>query len=359
MVAQLEDSEGLDFEDIGVGTEAGGAGGVAATLRKLYADTPLGFVINRLLSSIPVLVGVSFIVFLLLNVLPGGTVASILGDSSTPKLIHELTIKLGLNKPFFVRYFDWLRAVVLHGSFGNSLVNGVPVNHTIAVRLPVTAEIGGFAFVEALIFAIPVALIAAARPRGFVDRMNVVISMFGFSCPQFVFALLLILVFADHLGLFPSIGFTPISQGLWTNLHGIILPATAIALPLFCGYTRVLRADVAQQLDSADYVLLARAKGLPRRVVVVRHAFRNGLFNFVTLTLLNVGFILGGQVLIEQIFGIPGMGLLLLQSIDNKDVVTVQAVVVVLASMVVITNLLGDLLYAVLDPRVRTVHGRD
>ena len=205
------------------------------------------------------------------------------------------------------------------------------------------------------LLAIPVAVLAARRkPKGVIDRLSVLVSMIGFSCPQFVFAeLLMILIFAVHLRIVPALGFQPLSAGLWTNLHSIILPACTLGFGIFCGYTRLLRADLIDQMNQEDYIITARAKGVAPYRILIRHALRNSIFGLITVVALNVGTLVGGAVIIEQIFGLPGMGQELLQSINNRDITTVQAIVSLLAVTVVVANLVADILYAVLDPRIR------
>jgi peptide/nickel transport system permease protein len=315
----------------------------------------LRVVLRRLFQSIPVLLGVSFIVFLVLNILPGGTAVALLGVNATPKLVHALDVRLGLDRPFFDRYFHWLWQA-LHGNLGDSLENNLPVARTLGERLQPSLEIGLAAFFEALIFAIPTAIAVAKRPHGVLDRLNVAVSMFGFSCPTFLLGLLGIIVFAVNLHWLPATGYVPISAGLGPNIKSIVLPSATVAFGLFCGYTRILRADLVDQMRGEDYIMTARAKGLSQWRILIRHAFRNALFNMITVVVLNIGTLVGGQVLVEQIFAIPGMGLLLISSINNRDIVTVQAEVTLIACAIVAANLLADVLYMVLDPRIR--HGR-
>jgi peptide/nickel transport system permease protein len=322
--------------------------------RRIYRNNIVRIIVVRLLQSIPVIIGVSFIVFLLLNLLPGGTVGALLGQNSTPALVHALTIKLGLNHPLMQRYFHWLWQAV-RGNFGDSLVNGVPVAGTIANRLPVSAEVGVFAFVAALFFAIPVSLLAARKPHSIFDRFIFVLNMLAVSCPVFVIALLGVIVFAVHLHWVPAFGFVPLSKGLGPNLRSIVLPSMSIALGIFSQYTRIVRADLIDQMNGEDYIVTARAKGLSAQRILLIHAFRNALFNLITVVVINLGFIITGSVILESIFGIPGMGLLLINALQLRDVVTIQAVVALIATIVVISNLAADLLYSVLDPRIR--HG--
>jgi len=321
----------------------------------IYQSAITRLIVKRLVHSIPVVIGCTFIVFTLLNILPGGAVGAILGVNATPALEHALTIRLGLNHPFLNRYLLWMWHA-LHGNLGNSLLNNIPVEKTLGERLPVSIEIGLVAFLEALIFAVPTAILVARKPGGIADRISIAISMFGFSCPAFLLGLLAIIVFSVDLHWLPSIGFTPLSAGLGPNLKSIAMPSATVAFGLFCGYTRILRADLVDQMNGEDYITTARAKGLSSWRVLIRHAFRNALFNLVTVVVLNIGTLVGGQVLIEEIFGIPGMGLLLISSVNQRDIVTVQAEVTVIACAIVCANLIADVLYLLLDPRLR--HGR-
>lgn len=306
---------------------------------------------RRIVQAIPVVFGASFITFALLNLLPGDTATAILGDSATPATIAALDRKLGLNQPFFERYGHWLGGI-LHGNFGQSLLSPQTVLRTISERLPVTLELVILSTVLALIATIPVSLAAANRPRATVDRLSVALSMAGLSVPGFVVAIVLILIFGVHLHTLPATGFTPLSHGLGPNLRTMILPSVTIAFGIFCAYTRVLRADLIEHMSSEDYVLLARAKGLSRWQVLVRHVFRNAMFPFITLVGLHFGTLIGGTVIVETIFALPGIGQLLINSIQLKDVPVVQAIVILIACSVVVVNLLTDILYTVLDPRV-------
>lgn len=309
-------------------------------------------ILTRLLGLIPLLFAISFIAFASVNVLPGNVVQQLLGLNAYPSAVHALDLKLGLNEAFFPRYFIWL-GHVLQGNLGLSLTNSVPVSSELTQRIPVTAEIVAVALLVAWVVAIPVALWAALKPRGLVDRLSLVTSMSGLSTPPFVLALLGIWIFADHLHLVSAIGFVPMSAGFFSNLHSIILPSAVLAFGLCCAYTRILRADLIDQLNGEDYIVTARAKGIGEWAIVVKHAFRNSLFSLVTVAALNLGVLLGGTVILEEIFGIPGVGLLLLNAIGYRDAPTVEAIVLFLGCCVVVANLIGDLMYGLLDPRAR------
>jgi peptide/nickel transport system permease protein len=204
-----------------------------------------------------------------------------------------------------------------------------------------------------LLFTVPVALLAARRPGGIFDRVSMAVSMIGLSTAPYVLALVLVFVFAVELDVLPSIGFVAIGDGLLLNLKSLILPATSIGFPLFCFYTRLLRADILDKMQGEDYVVTAQAKGVGPWRVLLRHALPNSLFGLLTLVALNFGTLVGVTVIIESIFALPGIGQALLQAINNRDVLVVEAIVLALATVVVLANLVADLLYLVLDPRIR------
>lgn len=310
---------------------------------------------RRLATAVPVLWGVSIVTFVVLNMMPGNTARQLLGAEATPEQVRQLQAELGLDDPLWMRYWDWLTGA-LSGDFGNSLTSGQAVSGLLGLRMAVSFELVGFAFVICVGLAVPVALLAARKPGGFADRLSMVVSMTGLSMANYVLALLLVLVFAVQLSLFPAIGFVPPSEGIAANLQSLTLPAVSIAFPLFAFYTRFLRGDLLEQTQGEDYIMTARAKGIGPWPVLLRHAFRNSLFGLLTIVGLNLGTLIGATVIIEQIFGLPGIGQLLLAGINNRDVPIVQACVLLFAVCVVLANLLVDLLYAVLDPRIRYGH---
>jgi len=276
----------------------------------------------------------------------------LLGANATQQATDELRKDLHLNEPFFDRYWHWFSGAI-HLSFGTSLSSGQPVSTILGQRLPVSLELVGFAFLISVVLAIPIAVLAASKPGGIADRISIAVSMFGLSVPNFVIGLLLILIFAVHLRVLPAIGFVPISQGLGSNIKSLVLPASTIAFGLLCSYTRLLRGDIVEQMEEEDYIVTAKAKGVSPKQILIRHALRNSLFGLITLIGLNFGQLIGGTVIIEQIFALPGIGQALLQAIGLRDVILVEAIVTILSAGVVISNLVADLLYAVLDPRIR------
>ena len=321
-------------------------------VRRIVRSTALRIVATRLLQAIPVMWAVTLLTYSLMNLLPGGSTLSLAGPGASSAEVQAITLRLHLNEPFWTRYYHWLVGMV-HGNFGSSYSTGQPVSKILAVRLPVTAELVVLAMFLSVAFAIPLATLAVRRPHGIADRLSLVICMTGLSIPGFVLGLIMILIFAVHLRVLPAVGFTPLSAGIWPNLRTMILPASTLGFALMCNYTRVLRADLADQMRGEDYILTARAKGIAPWQVLIRHALRNSAFSLLTLIGLNLGVLLGGTVLIEEIFSIPGMGSALIQAVETQDVIVVEAVVVVLSLGVVVSSLLTDLLYAVLDPRIR------
>jgi peptide/nickel transport system permease protein len=307
---------------------------------------------KRLATAIPVLWGVSLVTFLVINVMPGDAAQQLLGANATPDQVAQLRSQLHLDQPVFERYVNWL-GDVLTGDLGSSFASDQPVTSILSERLPVTFELLGYAFVVSLGLTVPVALPAARRPNGIVDRLSMMVSMVGLSVANYVLALLLVYVFAVKLDWLPAIGYVNPADGLWPFIKSLTLPAVSIGFPLFCFYTRLLRADILEQMQGEDYVLTARAKGIGPWRVLIRHALPNSLFGLLTLVALNLGTLIGATVIIESIFALPGIGQSLLQAINNRDVAVIEAIVLVLSVVVVVANLIADLLYAVLDPRIR------
>lgn len=320
-------------------------------LGRLASSASLRLAVRRLVIAIPVLWGVTALTFAVISVLPGNAAQQLLGAQATPQQVHQLEQQLGLQKPPLQRYGEWLGGVVT-GNLGKSIANGQPVTTIIGQRLPVTLELVLFAIGVSLVLTVPVALLAAHRPGGLADRFSMAVSMLGLSMANYVLALLLVLVFAVRLPFFPAIGFVPLGDNVLGNLRSLTLPAVAIGFPLFCFYTRLLRADLVDQMQE-DYVVTARAKGVSPWRVLVRHALRNSLFGLLTIVGVNLGTLIGATVIIEQIFGLPGLGQQFIQAINVRDVTVIEGVVLVLATAVVLANLLTDVLYAALDPRIR------
>lgn len=305
----------------------------------------------KVAQAIPVLLLVTVATFLLVEFLPGDLAASIAGASATPEQIEAVRQELNLDASMPVRYVTWLGQIST-GDFGRSVQTGQPVLEAIAQRLPVSLLLMTFAQVIALGIAIPVALVSALNPRGWFDRISGAISFALVSIPPFVFAVLLIFAVALNLKWLPATGYVPFSEDPLGSLKSLLLPAVALAGSLIATYHRVLRGDLRDTLQQ-DYLLMARAKGLNARYLLTRHALRPSSFSLITLAGLNVGRLISGAVIIEVIFALPGIGQLMVSSLFSRDFTVLQAMVLFTAVTFIVVNIGVDLLYAVIDPRVR------
>lgn len=311
-----------------------------------------GIAARRLLQLIPVVVGVSFLTFAILNLIPGSAALADTGAFGTASQIRAISEKLGLDKPYFTRYGLWVWHAI-HGNLGTSYVSGQSVVDMLRSRIPVSLELLLLSVLGALIVSVPVAILSARRPLGSFDWFARTAGMLSLSIPGFVFCLLFLLVFAVALKWLPTSGFTPLSGGILSNLRTMALPVLVQISILFGSYSRILRADMVDQLTYEDYVLIARSKGISQRRVLVNHVFRNSVFSLITIVGTQIGILIAGGAIAETIFSLPGLGQLLINAINSKDIPVVQALVVLIALVVVIMNLLTDLLYMALDPRVR------
>jgi peptide/nickel transport system permease protein len=320
-------------------------------VRRVTGSPALQLVGRRLLTAIPVLLGVTFLTFVVMNLIPGNPARLILGINATPGQIEQTDIKLGLNHPFWDRYWLWLDGL-LHGNLGVAYSNQQSVNTDLAQHLPTTCWLLLYTLVVSLGLGIIVAVLAARKPNGVADRISLAVSMLGLSIAPYVLALVLIYVFAVKVQWFPAI-----SNSLGSNplqaIRALTLPAASIGFPLFAVYSRLLRADIVEQMQREDYIVTAKAKGVaPWRVLIV-HATRNSMFTLITLVALNLGTLIGAVAIIEPIFSLPGIGAELINAIQINDLPLVEGIVVVFALVTVAGNLLADLMYAVLDPRIR------
>ena len=294
---------------------------------------------------------VTFFTALLLDFVPGDPAAYLAGDGATPETIATVREQYGFDDPFLTRYWHWLTGV-LHGDFGTSYVTKQPVLDSIMERLPVTVELAVLAMIVALAVSIPLAVSTAYRANGPYDRVMAAGSYAVISVPSFVIALVLTYFFAYRWQLFPIFGWTRLTENPAENLRSAVLPVLSIAAGTSVVLYRVFRADLTQILQE-DYISLARAKGASPRRVMWRHAVKPASFSLLTLSALQLAAFLGGTVVVEQIFQLPGIGSLLLSSIQARDLVVVQGIVLFIAVVFLIVNLLVDLLYGLLDPRVR------
>jgi peptide/nickel transport system permease protein len=311
----------------------------------------LAYAIRRILATIPVMLTVAFFVFSLLYLAPGDPAAIIAGDQATPADIDRIRASLGLDRPFLVRFGDWLWHI-LHGDLGTSIFTNLPVTHMIAQRLEPTLSLMVLTVVLSLMVAIPMGVLAAWKQGSWIDRLVMVLAVFGFSTPVFVVGYLLAYVFALKLGWLPVQGFTPISHGLWPFLRTLLLPAVALGLIYIALIARITRATMLEVL-SQDYVRTARAKGVGQRGILFVHALKNAAVPIVTVVGLGVALLIGGAVVTETVFAIPGLGRLTTDAILQRDYPVIQGVVLMFSFAYVIVNLLVDLLYTLFDPRIR------
>jgi peptide/nickel transport system permease protein len=312
------------------------------------------FALTRARRLLIVFFTVTLLTFLLVNVLPGDVAYDIAGQEASPEQVQRIRADLGLDRPVAVRYAGWL-AHFATGDWGKSYRTGEPVREAILSRFPVSFELMLFATILALAAALPAALLCAVRPGGIVDRAIAAAGFLSLSIPPFVGSIVLILVFALHFGLLPATGYVPFLEDPWQNLRAFVLPGLALALAEWTVLMRVLRADLISVLQE-DYIALARAKGLPRWRILLLHALRPASFSTLTIVGLQIGIVIGGAVIVETIFALPGVGRLLINAIYARDFLIVQGVVTFIAIVYVVVNFTVDLLYLALDPRLRTEH---
>jgi peptide/nickel transport system permease protein len=307
------------------------------------------YVGRRLLALIPIAFGVTLLVFLLIHLIPGDPARTILGNKATPARIALLHQEWGLDKPLPVQYVKFLGRLV-QGDLGQSLFYDEPAGTLVVQRLPVTLWLVAFGAVFAVAIAVPLAALAATRRDRLADHVVRTVPLVGLGFPPFWVGIVLLLLFALNLGqLFPVGGY---GEGFAEHVHSLILPALTVALGIAPILVRSLRASLIEVLDS-EYVTTARAKGVPARRVLVRHGLRNAIISTVAVLGVLVAYLIGGTVVIEKVFDLPGLGQLMINSINQRDFPVVQAVTLVFAVCVVLVYLLADVVHALLDPRVR------
>jgi peptide/nickel transport system permease protein len=326
-----------------------GGSGARDSARRISGSPALRMMGRRLLAAIPVIIGVTFMTFSIMSALPNDTAQAILGLNATPSAVASLNHQLGLDQPFWVQYWHWLDNV-LHGNLGTS-IQGLSVNHELAIHLPTTLMLLAYALVVSTLLAILVAALAARKPNGIADRLSLIVSMLGLSFAPYAFALLLIIVFAVKLHWFPVLSGAINSPGAF--FQSLTLPACSLGFGLFAIYTRILRADMVEQMQREDYIVTAKAKGVAPWQVLIRHALRNSLFTLITVVGLNLGGLVGAAAIIETIFQVQGIGNDLLTGVSDHDLPLIEGITLVFALVTVAGNLLADLAYAVLDPRIR------
>lgn len=313
-------------------------------------------VVRRLAHLTTVLLVVTFLVALLLNMLPGDPAQVIAGDNATAEQVAQVRADLHLDQSIWVQYGHWMGGV-LSGDLGTSYRTGQTVLDAVLQRLPVSLQLMLMAQAIAILVAIPLALLMAHRPRGLLARFGNLGSVIAISTPEFVLALGLIFLGAMTFGWFPATGFVPMSDGIGANIWSMMLPALAVAIEPAGTYLRLLRGDLERTLQD-DFILAAHAKGMSTTNILFRQALRPSSISLTTLAGLNIARLLGTAVVVESIFGLPGMGRLMVESINASDLVMVQGVVCVIALAYVLVNALTDLAYPLIDPRMRLGGGR-
>lgn len=310
------------------------------------------YMVRRIGAAIPILLLVTILVFLTTHVLPGDAAVVALGPEATPAALEAMRERMGLNRPLHEQYLDWLGGVV-RGDLGRSLVDNTPVSRAIMHALPVTIQMVFMAMIVAFVIGVPAGVISATKRGTLSDVFASVLGLAGISLPGFWAAILLIYAFSLHFSWFPSSGFVRIGEGGWlANLHHAVLPAVALGIRPAGVFMRQVRSSVLEVVRN-DYVRTARAKGLGENRIITRHVLRNALIPVVTVSGAELASLLGNVVVIDTIFGIPGFGRLIYNSILRQDVITMQSVVLVFAAMVIVVNLLVDLSYPLLDPRIK------
>lgn len=296
------------------------------------------------------LLAVSIVSFLLIALLPGDLALVILSDAATPERVAALRQELGLDQPIWVRYLTWL-GNLLQGNFGNSIHSGEPTLEVILSRLPVTIELILLTQLLALVIAIPLAIWSAYRRGSAFDHATLMFCLVKLSLPSFVLALGLIYVFALQLGWLPATGFVSLEEGLRDNIESMILPVTALALTEAPIYLRLLRSEMVSTLQQ-NYISLARGMGLPTWRILIQNALRPSSLNLITVVGVNMGRLMGGAIIIETMFALPGIGQLLVESVYQQEYLMTQGIVLFVGVMFIVINLLTDLVYAVVDPRL-------
>lgn len=309
------------------------------------------YIIKRLLSLIPVLFVVSIVIFLLIHITPGDPAAVILGIDATEEQKQELRIEMGLDQPIVKQYFTWI-ANALQGDLGNSYFMKEPVTESIKSHLLPTLSLAVFAQIITLIIAIPLGIAAANRRGTIADQSIMGVSLLGMSIPSFLLGLFFILLFGVKLGWLPVAGYQPLSAGFATHLKYLIMPAISLGAIQAALVARMTRTSMLEVLGS-DYIKTAKAKGVKKRVIIFKHAFKNAFLPILTVVGQTFGVLVAGAVVTETIFNIPGMGQLIINSVERRDYSVIQGLVLFVTVSYVFINLIIDLLYGLIDPRVR------
>lgn len=303
----------------------------------------LKYIIKKLILMIPVLIGLTIIVFMILHMSDGSPVDLIVGPNATPEVYENITKSLGLDKPLYVQYFTFLKGI-LKGDLGKSILQNRPVTELIAERFPVTLKIGLYSIILSFLIAVPVGIISAVNRNTYKDYIAMTGALVGISMPTFWFGLLLIYFFAYRLQWFPISGYGTVKH--------LVLPVITVGLTDAAVTARMVRSSMLEVIGE-DYIRTAKSKGLSEKLVINKHALKNALIPVITILGMRIGWIFGGSVILETVFSIPGIGRLMVDAIFSRDYPVVQGSMLVLAATVLIGNLIADILYAVVDPRIK------
>ena len=307
----------------------------------------LKYIFKRILMMIPVLLGVLFLVFTMNEISPGDPAAMIAGDAASVEVVEQIREDLGLNKPLPVRFFNYTKNLVLHGDLGTSYKTKRPVLDEVMDRLPTTILLSLTSAAFAVFLSIPIGIISAIKQNTWIDNLLMVLALIGVAMPEFWQGLMTIILFSVKLGWFPSYGFT-------TPAHWF-MPVLTIGTGAMASLVRITRSSMLEVIRQ-DYIRTARAKGQTERKVIISHALRNSMIPIITAIAIQLGSMLGGAIVTETVFAIPGIGMLMIQSIKARDYPTIQGAVVVIAVMFSLLNLVVDIIYTFVDPRLKSIY---
>ena len=310
-----------------------------------------GYIIKRILATIPVMVIVALFVFGLLHITPGDPAAIIAGDYASPADVEAIREKLGLNEPIHIQFYTWVKSLA-DGDMGVSVFSNLPVTQLIGQRVEATLMLSILTTIFALMAALPLGVLAAWKSRTFIDRFCMIFAVLGFSVPVFVIGYILMYVFAIQLKWLPVQGYKELADGLWPCIRSLILPSLALGTLYTALIARITRASVMEVL-AEDYIRTAKAKGLNSATFLIRHALKNAAVPIVTIIGVGIALLIGGVVVTESVFNIPGLGRLTVDAILHRDYPVIQAVIIIFSGIYVLINLLVDLSYVFFDPRIR------
>lgn len=311
----------------------------------------IGYIANRLLAILAVLLLMSAIIFAVTQMLPGNVAHMIAGQFATPDVVAAIEAKLGLNDPFYIQYWRWISGF-LTGDLGRSLIMERPVAPLIGEALENSAVLAVSSFIFVTIIGIALGILAAIRQNSLIDHAVSFFTYLGISIPEFFWGIVLVIIFARYLNWLPSGGLAESSAGIASQVSHLILPTATLTFTLIAHVSRLTRSSMIETLRS-QYVRNARAKGLPERVVILRHALRNALLPTITVLAIDFGWLIGGIVVVEKVFSYPGLGRLVIFAIERHDLPLIQGSVLIIAAIYCLANLIADLLYAYFNPKIR------